>query len=224
MKTLKDYEYYRDDSGVLYLGDCLEIMPLFEDNSVDLIVTSPPYDNLREYDNYSFNFDYCAFEIYRIMVNGGIVVWVVGDSTVNGSETGSSFKQVLYFKNIGFNLHDTMIYEKNSSPYPDKLRYNSTFEYMFILSKGKPKTINLIQDRINNWFSYEHPAMFPELLAKDHIISWSNNRDIVLDPLAGSGTTLKMAKLLGRKWIGIEISKKYCDIIVKRMGQEVLFK
>lgn len=247
-------------------GDCLEVMKSFEDGCIDLTVTSPPYDNLRSYNGYSFDFEGIARELYRVTKQGGVVVWVVGDATVKGSETGTSFRQALYFKEIGFNLHDTMIYRK-SSPYPASKkgnRYTSNFEYMFVFSKGKPKTHNLIADRKNRWagtssfgtqtdrnkdgelikrkkviiaeygvrfniWEYatgfgnnskeetKHPAVFPEKLAEDHILSWSNEGDTVFDPMAGSGTTLKMAKKTNRNYIGIEVSPEYVEIINKRL-------
>ena len=256
--------YYEEENITIYNGDCLEIMPQIAKESIDLVVTSPPYDNLRDYKGYSFNFEGIAKELFNIMVQGGVVVWVVGDATIEGSETGTSFKQALYFKELGFNLHDTMIYEKNGCPYADKVRYLASFEYMFIFSKDKPKAINLLMDRKNRWeksfgcvsnrqkdgtlkvvapkayrpygirfniwridsgydrttlddYAFKHPAMFPEKLAKDHILSWSNAGNIVLDPLMGSGATIKAAKELGRRAIGIEISKEYCDIAIKRL-------
>lgn len=249
----------------IYCGDSLEVLRGFEDESVDMVLTSPPYDNLRDYKGFTFDFEGIARGLYRIIKQGGVIVWVVGDATIDGSESGTSFRQALFFKDIGLRLHDTMIYEKNSSPFPDSCRYNSTFEYMFVLSKGKPKTINLIQDRKNRWtesfgkssnrqkdgtikvkekiivkdfgtrnnvwryntgFNYstkdeeafEHPAIFPELLANDHIQSWSNKDDVVLDPFMGSGTVGKMAKILGRNYIGIDISKEYCELAEKRIS------
>jgi len=255
-------------------GDCLEVMKGIDDNSIDLTVTSPPYDNLRNYNGYSFNFKGIVKELYRVTKEGGVVVWVVGDATINGSETGTSFKQALYFKEIGFNLHDTMIYHKNNFAYPPVNRYFQVFEYMFVFSKGKPKTYNLIKvktkyinkkigmknsttrlkngkiiknkylsykpERIkeNIWLynggygkssldkiAFKHPAIFPEKLAQDHIISWSNKGDIVLDPMCGSGTTCKMAKENGRKYIGIDVSEEYCEIARRRIKaiSELLF-
>ena len=247
-------------------GDCLEVMKSMEDNSVDLTVTSPPYDNLRDYNGYDFNFKGIAKELFRITKNGGVVVWVVGDATIKGSETGTSFKQALYFKEIGFNLHDTMIYEKLCYMPLTHKRQEQAFEYMFVLSKGKPKTFNpkmkknkeagkLItgnrrhtgdeltkihgtgkqikeygQD-INIWRyatgsvcydgdaeARKHPAVFPAKLAEDHILSWSNKGDIVLDPMCGSGTTLKMAKKNSRNFIGIDCSEEYCKIAQARIG------
>ena len=245
-------------------GDCLEVMKTLENNSIDLTVTSPPYDNLRTYNGYTFDFEGIAKELYRVTKQGGVVVWVVGDATIKGSETGTSFKQALYFKEIGFNLHDTMIYKKDGVTFPDKTRYYQCFEYMFIFTKGKIKTFNPICDRENKYkgeysgkgyrqrngevkvgkrkivkdfgfrfnvwdissgymkttkdkIAYEHPAQFPEKLAEDHILSWSNEGDIVLDPFAGSGTTLKMAKKNNRNYIGIEISAEYIKIIEARL-------
>ena len=241
-------------------GDSLEILKTLEDNSIDLTVTSPPYDNLRTYNGYTFDFEGIAKELFRVTKQGGVVVWVVGDATINGSETGTSFKQALYFKEIGFNLHDTMIYEKSTSPFPMHTRCNQLFEFMFIFSKGKPKTFNPIKiptitggqkkevdggyrnkdgsikkagystrkmtKTIGNIWRYSvggkstnHPASFPEKLAEDHILSWSNEGDTVLDPMAGSGTTLKMAKKNNRNYIGIEISEEYIDIINKRLAK-----
>lgn len=245
----------------------LETMARMPDNFIDLTVTSPPYDNLRDYKGYSFPFEEIAKELFRVTKQGGVVVWVVGDATVNGSETGTSFKQALYFKEIGFNLHDTMIYQKISYiPNKKAKRYDSLFEYMFVFSKGQPKTFNEIienrtnieksvckkdimirqkdgtfkkSERINKglvkkmgnvWtylnnsnstkdkIAFEHPAIFPEQLANDHIISWSNAGDLIYDCFMGSGTVAKMAIINKRNWIGSEISKEYCDIIEQRIN------
>lgn len=124
-------------------------MRRMDDDSIDLVVTSPPYDNLRDYKGYHFPFEDIAKSLYRVMKEGGVVVWVVGDQTVNGSETGTSFRQALYFMEVGFNLHDTMIWNKKSCRYPETNRYYPVFEYMFIFSKGKASTTNLIADRRN---------------------------------------------------------------------------
>ena len=242
-------------------GDCLEVMKDIPDNSIDLTVTSPPYDNLRTYNGYSFDFENIAKELFRITKKGGVVVWVVGDQTIKGSESGTSFKQALYFKEIGFNLHDTMIYAKKAPIPLTHNRYEQQFEYMFILSKGKPKSFNPILEecisfgkknrmthrrlndelslssgfgkeikknkyKYNIWYFQKenkgsfHPASFPEQLAKDHIISWSNENDLVLDPFMGSGTTGKMCKLLNRNFIGIEISKEYLELAKERIEKE----
>lgn len=242
-----------------YNENCLDTMVKMPDCFVDLTVTSPPYDNLRTYNGYSFDFEAVAKELYRVTKQGGVVVWVVGDATIKGSETGTSFKQALYFKEIGFNLHDTMIYQKKScyAHDPRNKRYKSMFEYMFIFSKGTPNTYNEIKDtpnihagkiikgskgrdtqgkkrklkeqvitayqaRANIWKipssgRSEHPAIFPEQLANDHIISWSNEGDLVYDPFTGSGTTAKMAIINKRNWIGSEISEEYCKIIERRI-------
>jgi DNA modification methylase len=139
------------DINKIYCENCLDTMSRMPNNFIDLTVTSPPYDNLREYKGYSFDFESIAKELFRVTKKGGVVVWVVGDATVNGSESGTSFRQALYFKEIGFSLYDTMIYEKNTSSFPAIARYEQVFEYMFILSKGKPKSINLIKDKKNRW-------------------------------------------------------------------------
>ena len=201
-------------------GDCLEVMKEIPDKNVDMVLTSPPYDNLRDYKGYTFNFEGIAQEIYRVLKDGGVCVWIVGDATIKGSETGTSFKQALYFKEIGFNLHDTMIYEKAQISFPDSVRYYNCFEYMFVFSKGMVKTFNpikkinpnagkfikptkrgkdgvLVKDSgyllnkkapdfsiIRNIWRYTtgrasstdkiaigHPAIFPEKLAEDHIVS-----------------------------------------------------
>ena len=135
----------------IYCENCLDTMYQMPDGFVDLTVTSPPYDNLRTYNGYSFDFESIAKELYRITKQGGVVVWVVGDATVKGSETGTSFKQSLFFVDCGFNLHDTMIYSKTGMKNPSNTRYHQTFEYMFIFSKNKPSTFNPIKDRKNKY-------------------------------------------------------------------------
>jgi len=243
----------------IYNENCLDTMARMPDGFVDLTVTSPPYDNLRTYNGYSFDFEAVAKELHRVTKQGGVVVWVVGDSTSKFCESLVSFNQALYFNSIGFNLLDTMIYYKqNYAPaYPTLRRYANQFEYMFIFCKGKPKTFNPIQkeksrnkeekvayrqqdgtlkrkvkekgretkDASNVW-EYAvggnltgHPAVFPEQLANDHIISWSNEGDLVYDPFMGSGTTAKMAILNKRNWIGSEISQEYCEIAEKRIKE-----
>ena len=268
-ETLERSEMEREiiDMGPigLHLGECKEVMKYIPDNSVDLTVTSPPYDNLRTYNGYVFDFEGIAKELYRVTKTGGVVVWVVGDATIKGSETGTSLKQALYFKDVcGFNLHDTMIYSKGAQggAKGSKYCYTQSFEYMFVFSKGKPKSLNLLKDhknaylktgessmrrkqghtvkfmatgntfskRTNVWevrggymvgttdkIAFEHPATFPEQLVHDHIISWSNEGDTVLDPMMGSGTTGKMARILNRKFIGIEISTEYFAIATRRI-------
>jgi len=254
----------------LICGDNIEILKGLDDNCIDLTVTSPPYDGLRDYNGYSFDFEGVAQQLLRVTKEGGVIVWVVGDSIRNGNQSGTSFKQVLHFKDIGFNLYDTIIYAKNNITFPHKNRYHKAHEYMFILSKGIPKTVNLIEDRKNKYggtttwgnmtqrekdgslknkgkktvkeygvrynvwnytvgkgnvtkdkIAYQHPAIFPEKLAHDHIISWSNEGDIVLDPFVGSGTTCKMAKQLNRNYIGIDISQKYIDIAKERLNDSL---
>jgi len=251
-------------------------MRQFDDDIIDLTLTSPPYDNLRTYKGFVFPFEDIAQELYRITKPGGIVVWVVNDATIKGSETGTSFKQALYFKEVGFNLHDTMIFQKtNPIPQIYRLRYNGIFEYMFVFSKGKVKTHNAIRvDCLHaglklNGTTYKnyskgeqkrgkmakpvkktkikgniwqyvvgkkaedqeakgHPAPFPCALARDHINSWTNEGDLVLDPMNGSGTTAISALKLNRDYIGIDMSSEYCELARTRIAnyesQPRLFK
>ena len=247
-------------------GDCLEVMKDIDDKSIDMVLTSPPYDNLRTY-NGSLEWGEHVWkpvidELYRVVKDGGVVVWVVGDATIKGSETGTSFKQALYFKDVGFNLHDTMIYDKGGQGATgSNLAYWQNFEYMFVFTVGKIKTFNPIEDRKNltkpreaiecrghryslgdtkgkglikrkefgkrfNIWKYhengtrsEHPAVYPEQLANDHIISWSNEGDTILDPFAGSGTTGKMAILNNRKYILIEKEETYFEICKQRTAE-----
>jgi len=259
----------------IYNEDCLEGMKTLPDECVDLIITSPPYDNLRTYngniDQWCFEkFQNIARELYRVTKQGGVVVWVVGDATVKGSETGTSFRQALYFIECGFNLHDTMIWNKGSFAFPSKNCYHQVFEHMFVFSKGKPKSLNFIKDRknlylgsrgasgrdkngdrnigkstvndeygkrFNIWtypiggghctkdkIAYKHPAIFPEQLANDHILSWSNEGDTVFDPFIGSGTTAKMALLNNRNYIGFELDKQYCEIANERIQKALAEK
>lgn len=247
---------------MILLGDSATVLKSIVDECIDLTVTSPPYDNLRTYGNNLFQFESIVKELYRVTKSGGIVVWIIGDRTEKADETGTSFKQALYFKEIGFKLHDTMIYSKKAARYPEVKRYWQIFEYMFVFVKGKIKTFNPIKDqkskksglnsasnrqstdlinikkfryneyhtRSNIWeydtgfnistkdlIAFDHPAIFPEALAQDHIKSWSNEGDVILDPFAGSGTTLKVAHKLNRKWVGIEINPDYIKIAKKRL-------
>lgn len=250
----------------IYNEDCLQTMSRMPDEFIDLVITSPPYDNLRDYKGYNFEFEKIARQLFRVIKRGGIIVWVVGDATVNGDEAGNSFRQALFFKQCGFNLFDTMIYSKPPRGAVGNNRtYWQSFDYMFIFSKGNPDTINLIRDRENKesrkgdngtkrlqngkllqvkrggysefgrrtniWeynigkghstndeIAFEHPAIFPEKLAGDHIYTWTNKGDLVYDCFGGSGTTAKMAHLQKRKWIMSEISAEYCKIAKKRIA------
>lgn len=235
------------------------------DACIDLTVTSPPYDNLRTYNGFAWDFEAVAKELYRVTKPGGVVVWIVNDATIKGSETGTSFRQALFFKEIGFNLHDTMIWEK-CSHFQNKNRYIQSFEYMFVFSKGFKKSANLICDRKNKYSgcvvggggmnsegkkimssgrkigrkvkeygarfniwnitpaknnNTNHPAVFPEQLAADHIITWSNPGDVVLDPFMGSGTTAVAAIKSGRHYIGFDISQEYCEIAEHRISEAI---
>lgn len=266
-----------DCGGVVYnqviCGDATKVMEKkLEPNSIDFVLTSPPYDNLRTYSGHKFHADWIIFALYRVLKPGGVVVWVVGDSTHKGSESGTSFSHVKHFRETGFLLHDTMIFEKNTCSFPARRggnRYSQIFEYMFVFSKdAPPKTANLICDKRNKWagwtnwgkqtkrkkdklvvvkdinpvpeFSprnniwkynvgggfghkdasaHEHPATFPERLAVDHITTWTNPGDLVLDPMCGSGTACVAAKKLGRGYIGIDVSAEYCELTKKRLAR-----
>ncbi len=129
----------------LHNVDCLEFMRTLPDNSIDTVITSPPYDNLREYGKHKWEFEPIVEQLFRVTKDGGVIVWVVGDAVVDGSESCTSFRQALFFRDTGFRLHDTMIYWKNAFPFPDQTRYAQVFEYMFIFSKGAPKTTNIIR-------------------------------------------------------------------------------
>jgi site-specific DNA-methyltransferase (adenine-specific) len=241
------------------VGDAKDCLRTIADGSIDFVLTSPPYDDLRTYEGFSFDFRDIATQLYRVLKSGGVIVWVVGDAVINGSETLTSFRQALYFQEIGLNVHDTMIYQKNNFSNPSRNRYHQIFEYMFVLSKGKPKTFNPIIDRKNVYAGYstlgmnttrkkdgsfmqqrqrnikeygmryniwkgntsgqenmckqiDHPATFPLWLTRDHILSWTNEGDLVLDPFTGSGTTGIACAELNRDFIGIDIEQKYVAI------------
>lgn len=255
----------------LILGDSSEVLKSFPSETIDVVVTSPPYDHLRNYENIKSDWNFETFktiaqELYRVMKKGSVMVWVVGDSTIKGGKTLTSYRQALFFQEIGFTMYDVIIYEKAGTGPPHKNRYFNAFEYMFILSKGKPKTINLLKDKPNKWaghetyseitrreadgtltvkgkkiineygvrtniwrykngkrqstrdlFAHEHPAIFPEKLVEDVLKSWSNPDDLVLDPFGGSGTTAKVAKILGRDYIYIEKVEKYYRLAEERL-------
>lgn len=254
---------YPDDFvNKVICGDCLDIMKDIPDKSIDLVVTSPPYDNLRNYNGYNFNFEGIANELFRVIKIGGVVVWVVGDKIKKGNKSLTCFKQALYFQGVGFNVHDVMIYKKKNTPFMRSNAYTNCFEFMFVFSRGRVNTFNPIMEKtvrhgiellpfnkgpeasnqkspkelksyktkINIWDyavgfggstkdkeAFNHPAIFPEKLAEDHIISWTYPGDVVLDPMCGSGTTLKMSKKNGRIYIGMDISEKYCELSRKRL-------
>ena len=205
------------DINKIYWMECCKFMNNYlDDNSIDLVITSPPYDSLRDYNGYIFDYKSVAKSLFNIIKTGGVIVWIVGDKIINGNKTLTSFKQALYFQEIGFNVHDVMIYKKKNTPFMRSNAYTNCFEFMFIFSKGKPKTFNPIKiptirhgyeklvsnkksDGINNkvlrelksektktniWeyavglggstndkIAFNHPAIFPEKLAIEHIIS-----------------------------------------------------
>lgn len=246
----------------IYNIDCLVGMQKLPSDCVDLVVTSPPYDNMRNYKGYSFDYKGIAKELFRVVKKGGVVVWVVGDKIINGDRTLTSFKQCLYFQEVGFKVHDVMIYQKKNTPFMRSNAYTNCYEFMFVLSKEKVTTFNPLKtktarsgleklvankkaDGVNNkvvaelkeektltniWsyavglggstndrIAFQHTAIFPEKLAQDHILSWTNEGDLVFDPMSGSGTTCKMAKLNKRNYLGMEISKEYTDLSIKRL-------
>ena len=246
----------------LHRADCVAFMLGIPEGIVDLTLTSPPYDNLRDYRGYSFPFEQVATQLYRVTKDGGVVVWVIGDK-INGGRSLTSFKQGVYFQKVGFHMHDVMIYQKKNTPFMRSNAYTNAHEFMFVLSKGKPKTFNPLREktvrnghemlvhnkgpdglnkkvlkelkkektRTNIWayavglggtttdkIAFQHPAVFPEKLAEDHILSWTNEGDIVFDPMCGSGTTCKMALVHRRNYVGVDISKEYIGIAKQRLG------
>ena len=250
----------------IHCGDNCDLMAKMPRESVDLVVTSPPYDDLRTYGGHSWDFFGVAWHLKRLLKPGGVIVWVVADATKDGSETGSSMEQALHFKRLGLNLHDTMIYATQKPPLTHN-RYEQEWEYAFVFSRGKPATWNPLTEqtkrpghhagrgplnangkdngrtelritgdtrlRGNIWRYYSgrdeckddtggHPAVFPFAMVRDHIASWSNPGDLVLDPFSGSGTTAKAAKALGRRFIGLEVNPDYCAIAEQRLAQHVL--
>lgn len=259
----------------LFNEDCLKILSRLKPEVIDLVITSPPYDNLRVYGGHEWNdktWRQILVALYKSLKSGGVIVWIVNDSTIKGSETGNSFRQALYALSVGFNLHDTMIYSKdNPPPIGGNTRYYASFEYMFIFSKGNPKTFNPItRKRRNKWndkrtkrvravtrnkngvfskkdvslnqnliklsnvwnytvsggrvatnkIAHKHPAIFPESLVRDHILSWSNENDMVLDPFMGSGTVGYVSNKLNRRFIGVEIEPEYFSIAQQRIYEE----
>lgn len=252
----------------LVRGDCVEVMRDHMDvDCIDMVMTSPPYDNLRDYLGYEFNYKRVFSWLYYKVKPGGVVCWNVADQTIDGGRTGTSFRHALFAQGIGFKIHDVIIWNKVGTPYTHPGRYSNCFEYVFVFSKGKPATRNILQrknkyantvkaqaymtkhgertplekqrvvkehgPRTNIWRipvgSYQndkdalkHPAIFPEALAHDCIHSWSNPGDVVLDPMCGSGTTCKVAKQLGRDYIGIDVAQEYLDIAQKRIDKVLI--
>jgi site-specific DNA-methyltransferase (adenine-specific) len=249
-------------TNTIYHADCVELMKSMEENSIDLTVTSPPYDELRNYNGYRFDIEGITQGLYKVTKKGGIVVWVVGDKIKNGNRSLTSFKQALLFQSVGFNVHDVMIYKKKNTPFMRSNAYTNCYEFMLVLSKDKPKTFNPLKSktarqgfemmpfnkgadgvnrktmgelkaekkRDNIWeyatglggttndkIAFKHPAVYPEKLAEDHILSWTNPGDVVFDPMCGSGTTCKMAIINNRQYIGCDISQEYADLTEQRL-------
>ena len=250
------------ETDLFQVGDCVEVMRDLPAGSIDLTVTSPPYDGLRDYRGYQFDAERVARELLRVTKDGGVVVWVVGDR-IRGGRSMTSFRQAVMFQDLGFVVHDVMIYQKRNTPFMRSNAYTNCWEFMFVLSKGGPPrtfnplktptvrngeelltfnkrpdginrkrkaTLNREKTRTNIWtyavgaggttrdkIAFRHPAVFPEKLAAEHILSWTNEGDVVLDPMCGSGTTCKMAMLHGRRYLGIDISEEYVDIARQRI-------
>ena len=251
------------DVNKLVAGDAVEILKSWNEACVDLTVTSPPYDKLRNYNGYSFDAESMLSAIHRVTKQGGVCVWVIGEK-INGGRSLSSFEHAFIGRDCGFTVHDVMIYQKKNTPFQRSNAYTNCYELMIVFSKGKPKTFNPLKEptkrhgwetavsnkgpdavnrkrpvelkkektKNNIWqyavgyggtttdkIAFQHPAVFPEKLAADHILSWTNPGDIVLDPMCGSGTTCKMACKNNRKWIGIDISEEYIEIANNRLAQ-----
>ncbi len=252
-------------NATVICGDCVDVMQRLDIASIDLVVTSPPYDNLRTYDGYTWDFKATANRLMEVLKPGGVICWIVGDQVIDGSESLTSFKQAIYFKEqCGLRMHDTMIYAKKNCSFPGGVRYHQCAEYIFVLSKGRPRTFNPICDKINTWagqtsfgikshrkrdgsFSnsrrtiyaplgmrgnvwegktrgqediceaQDHHAVMPQWLARDLIRSWSNKGDLILDPMAGSGTVGEQAGILERDSILIDISKKSCRLMRRNL-------
>jgi site-specific DNA-methyltransferase (adenine-specific) len=252
----------------MFLGDCVDVMRGFPGECIPLTVTSPPYDTIRQYGGHSFQFEDIAKELFRITVPGGVVVWVVRDEVKDGQESGTSCRQCLYFGEVGFWLHTTLILVSNVFPHPHDGRYGNQAHFGYVLSRGRPRTVNLLHDRPNStagdrirgcrrhrdgrieragfrgklvrpygrrtnvWtydvggnkstgdsYCFAHPALMPEAMAGDLILSWSQRGDVVLDPLCGAGTTCKMALLNDRRYFGIEVHRPYYELAVRRMQE-----
>jgi len=245
-------------------GDCVEGMSKLPSDSIPLTVTSPPYDRVRNFA--AWDFDRVAEQLYRVTMPGGVVCWVVQDGFEKGRRTCTSFKQALRFFGLGFWMWEVLIVVVKSYQLPTTGRYVSLFHYCFVMSKGKPRKVNVLRDKPNkcagmmkrNWhrrspdgsmrkgvlpqpiaqyglrgnvweyaggygsttkdkYAFAHPALMPEKLARDLILSFSSPYDMVLDPFMGAGTTAKMALLNGRRWLGFEIDDEYVAIASERL-------
>ena len=254
----------------IYHENCVEALARMPDELLDMTITSPPYDDLRDYNGYHFPVEEISKGLFRTTKPGGVIIWVVGDRTQNGSETLTSFEHAFAFRDAGFCVHDTMLYvKKNPIPSDCGKRYRQAFEYMFCFSKGQPKTFNPITEptksagtkikafritesgrgnvpledigrkikterKVNNIFYYnvgtsssrdkiafKHPAIFPEQLVQDQILTWTNKGDVIYDCFMGSGTTAKIAELTGRRWLGSEVSAEYIAIAESRLAPYV---
>ena len=258
-------------NDTVLVGDCVELLPTLP--QADLILTSPPYGTMRDYGGHEFDWRVVADAIVPALAPGGVLVWIVKDQTIDGSKSGESFRQALYFLDAGLRLHDVLIYRKaaNSNPTPNRVFQDS--EFMFVFSNGAPRTANITKDVPSLWAgttrgingtgrsskgnnptspgkrligpyknrgtvweylvgyghsapdfldAHDHPAIFPLTLAKDHISMWTNPGDLVIDPMCGSGTTLRAAKDLNRRYIGIDIHAPYVALAEQRLSQQAM--
>lgn len=253
----------KEQDCTIYTADCIDFMRKMKPGTVDLVVTSPPYDDLRVYNGFTFDHRKVARGLAKIVKVGGVVVWVIGDQ-INGGRTLTSFEHAFSFRKAGFTVHDVMIFKKRNTPFMRKRAYTNCYEFMFVFSKGIPSVFNPLRSpsvrsgpaqlpylkgtdgvnrkterllsehkvRTNIWsyavgkggttsdrYAFKHPAMFPENLARDHILSWSNPGDLVFDPMCGAGTTCKMAKATGRRWLGVDVSSEYVAIAERRVRE-----
>ena len=251
----------RSEDGKFIVGDAVGILRSWAGDCIDLTVTSPPYDTLRDYNGYQFDPKSMLSAILNVTKPGGVCVWVVGEK-INGGRSLTSFEHAFIGRDVGWTVHDVMIYQKKNTPFMRSNGYTNCYELMIVFSNGKPRTFNPIMEptkrngwetavhnkgpdavnrkrpvklkkqkvRTNIWqyavglggtttdkVAFEHPAVFPERLAEDHILSWSEPGDMVLDPMCGSGTTCKMAAIHKRNWIGIDVSEDYIDIARQRI-------
>ncbi len=266
MKTIYfhniDYNSMTFSMNMIYNANCIELMNSMPESLIDLVVTSPPYDDLRNYDWYVFPFEEIAQWLYKVLKKGGVIVWVVGDKVYKWNRSLTSFRQALYFQEIGFNVHDIMIYKKRNTPFMRSNGYTNCYEFMYVFTKWSPRVFHPLKtgtvrqgiewmpfnkkpDGINKkvpkelkaektltniweyavWLhwttsdkkAFKHPAMFPERLAEDHILSWTNEGDLVFDPMCWAGTTCKMALKNNRNYIGCDISSEYVELAKERM-------
>jgi len=213
--------YYQEENITIYNGDCLEVMKGL--GSVDFVWTDPPYNVGKDYGVYKDN---TPDEEYLKWM--GEIIEECKRISLDRLAFYVPRKYILnYWNLLGPNYHQIILsYNPEGA-----IRYGFVNQFSSILTNVKPLkyTKNVwhnCQMRGLGWFfrenDYGNPGYTSEDITKRILMSFTNKNDMVLDPFLGSGTTLRACKDLGRKCIGIEISKEYCDIAVKRLGQEVL--